>query len=95
MFCSLIFVWPSQENNGYIPDDYLKGNFEQKLNDALDRVPDAQKFPRNALALDVNNIIGSGNFGDVIVGHLHRKRCQVHVVSGIVQLTQRFSFKYF
>lgn len=71
-----------QENNGYIPDDYLKGNFEQRLNDLLDKVADAQKFPRNMLALDVNNIIGSGNYGDVIVGHLNKKRCQVHVVSG-------------
>lgn len=71
-----------QENNAYIPDDYIKGNFERRLNDLLDKVPDTQKFPRNMLALEVNNIIGSGNYGDVIVGHLNRKRCQVHVVSG-------------
>ncbi|KAG4077505.1 hypothetical protein HA402_002932 [Bradysia odoriphaga] len=80
------------ENNGYIPDDYLKGNFEQKLNDLLDRVPNAQKYPRNMLALDVNHIVGSGNYGDVIVGHLNRRRCQVHVVSDDMEPLDQMQF---
>lgn len=73
---------PLQENNGYIPDDYMiKENYEHKLAEILNRLDANQKFPRKTLELDINHVIGSGNFGDVIRGHMQMNRVQVHVIS--------------
>lgn len=73
---------PLQENNGYIPDDYMiKENYEHKLAEILNRLDANQKFPRKTLELDINHVIGTGNFGDVIRGHMQMNRVQVHVIS--------------
>lgn len=71
------------ENGAYIPDDFLvKGNFEQSLTQMLNTVDDpALRLPRKSLDLEVNNLLGTGRFGDVIRGHVQHSRVQVHVVS--------------
>lgn len=72
-----------QENNGgYQPDEFTKRSFEQKLDDLIEQVEPNRKFARNALTLDVNNVIANGQYGDVIRGKLNGEPCQVHVVSG-------------
>lgn len=72
------------ENSGYIPDANDR-NFQQNLNATLVKLSEQQRLPRNTLTLDIDNIIGQGEFGDVIRGSLHRDDvsfpCQVHVVS--------------
>lgn len=61
-------------------------NFKQNLNKLLAGLNSDQKLPRNALTLDIDHIIGAGEFGDVIRGSYHRNNlsysCQVHVISG-------------
>lgn len=71
------------ENGAYIPDDFLvKGNFEQRLAQMLAAIDDpALRLPRKSLDLEVNNVLGTGRFGDVIRGHVQHNRVQVHVVS--------------
>lgn len=85
-FCFNYFLSPprglSQENNGaYQPDEFAKRSFEQQLDELISRVDPAKKFARNTLSLDVNSIIASGQFGDVIRGKLNGEPCQVHVIS--------------
>lgn len=72
------------ENGAYIPDDFLvKGNFEQRLAQMLTTTVDdpSLRLPRKSLDLEVNNLLGTGRFGDVIRGHVQHSRVQVHVVS--------------
>ena len=71
-----------ETNGGYQPDDFTRGNFEQKLSQLLDDIDANKHFPRNDLQLEINNVIGTGNFGDVIKGHLKGDPSQVHVISG-------------
>lgn len=71
-----------QENNaGYQPDELSRKNFDQKLNEILDRIELDKKIGRNNLVLDVNNVLFTGQFGDVITGKVNNQSCQVHVVS--------------
>lgn len=80
-----------QENNGgYQPDEFTKRSFEQKLDDLIDQIEPSKKFARNALSLDVNNVIANGQYGDVIRGKLNGEPCQVHVVSGKIELDLLF-----
>lgn len=69
------------DNNGFISD--VSGiNFKEKLQEVLLSLDDDQKIMRKNLALDIDNIIGMGSFGDVIRGQLNGNApCQVHVVS--------------
>lgn len=69
------------DNNGFIAD--VAGiNFKEKLQEVLLSLDDDQKIVRKNLALDIDNIIGIGSFGDVIRGQLNGNvPCQVHVVS--------------
>lgn len=76
-----------QENNGgYQPDEFTKKNFDQKLNEILDQIDSDKRHARNAMSLDVNNIIANGQYGDVISGKLNNKPSQVHVVSGKLRI---------
>ncbi|CRK94778.1 CLUMA_CG008272, isoform A [Clunio marinus] len=69
------------DNNGFIAD--VSGiNFKDKLQEVLLSLDDDQKIIRKNLALDIDNILGIGSFGDVIRGQLNGNiPCQVHVVS--------------
>lgn len=73
------------ENSGYV-HDVSDQTFQQGLNLLLQKLVESQKLPRNSLTLDIDNIIGQGEFGDVIRGSLHRDDvsfpCQVHIISG-------------
>lgn len=42
-----------------------------------------KRHARNVLSLDINNVVGTGNFGDVIRGSLNKQPSHVHVISGI------------
>lgn len=81
-FDILIFNLFIQENNGYIPDDYVKGaNYTQRLDEILGQLDDDEHISRKRLELDVNTVIGTGNFGDLIRGQYRQERVQVHVIS--------------
>lgn len=68
------------DNNGFIAD--VSGiNFKEKLQEVLLSLDDDQKIVRKNLALDIDNILGIGSFGDVIRGQLNNAPSQVHVVS--------------
>ncbi|KAG5671075.1 hypothetical protein PVAND_001289 [Polypedilum vanderplanki] len=69
------------DNNGFIAD--VSGiNFKEKLQEVLLSLDDDQKIIRKNLSLDIDNILGIGQFGDVIRGQLNTNiPCQVHVVS--------------
>lgn len=69
------------DNNGFIAD--VSGiNFKEKLQEVLLSLDEDQKIVRKNLALDIDNILGIGSFGDVIRGQMNGNvPCQVHVVS--------------
>lgn len=74
------------ENNGFIGDELDAGTFQQQLRTIFDRIPQHQKLPRNTLSLDIDNILGTGRFGDVIHGNLHTNaeagiNSQIHIIS--------------
>lgn len=79
------------ENSGFIGDELGTGDFKQQLQALFDRIPSHQLVPRNNLSLDIDNILGTGRFGDVIHGNLVRNidgsqgclgcSSQIHVIS--------------
>lgn len=80
------------ENNGFIGDELNAGDFKQQLQELFDRIPSHQLVARNTLSLDIDNILGTGRFGDVIHGNLLRANgatnhgslgnsSQIHVIS--------------
>lgn len=72
----------SVENGAYIPDDGSGGNYEQRLEEMLmTGLLEHQKVARKSLKLDVNDVLGTGKFGDVISGTLMGGNVKVHVVA--------------
>ncbi|XP_055387053.1 putative inactive tyrosine-protein kinase Wsck isoform X2 [Condylostylus longicornis] len=73
-----------EENSAFTSDEYSRGNFKTQLNGMIDHLDSSQKFPRNALRLNVNNVIGKGKFGELVTGKLYTDvdtyNCQVHVI---------------
>lgn len=79
------------ENNGFIGDELDAGDFKQQLQSLFDKIPSHQLVARNTLSLDIDNILGTGRFGDVIHGNLLRANgpgqsavgnsSQIHVIS--------------
>lgn len=79
------------ENSGFIGDELGVGDFKQQLQSLFDRIPSHQLVARNTLSLDIDNILGTGRFGDVIHGNLLRvngtnqgslgNSSQIHVIS--------------
>lgn len=76
------------ENSGFIGDELGVGDFKQQLQALFDRIPSHQLVARNSLSLDIDNILGTGRFGDVIHGNLLRMNqgslgnsSQIHVIS--------------
>lgn len=74
------------ENSGFIGDELGVGDFKQQLQALFDRIPSHQLVARNTLSLDIDNILGTGRFGDVIHGNLLRANGvnqggQIHVIS--------------
>lgn len=73
----------SADNNGFISCelDASGVNFKEKLQEVLIHLEPDQKIARKNLSLDIDNILGFGNFGDVIKGQINGNTAVVHVVS--------------
>lgn len=52
----------------------------------------AKRHPRNALTLNINDVIGTGNFGDVIHGNLNKQPSHVHVISDDMEPLDQMQF---
>lgn len=50
----------------------------------LDQVDSSKNYARNSLVLDVNNVIATGHYGDIITGKIQTKPSHVHIISGII-----------
>lgn len=73
------------DNNGFISceGDNNGLNFREKLVNVLSDLEPHQKISRKSLSLDIDDIMGIGNFGDVIRGQMseNSSAAQVHVIS--------------
>lgn len=73
------------DNNGFIgcESDNNGLNFRDKLFGVLSELEPHQKISRKSLSLDIDDIMGIGNFGDVIKGQMNENASatQVHVIS--------------
>ncbi|KAH8330240.1 hypothetical protein KR067_000314 [Drosophila pandora] len=75
-----------RENNGYLVEDepmpHSPENFKQQLQQLVEGF---ERIPRNALRLNVNDVIGDGDFGEIITGkvltHDTARECALHVLS--------------
>ncbi|XP_055624630.1 putative inactive tyrosine-protein kinase Wsck [Toxorhynchites rutilus septentrionalis] len=84
------------ENNGYMPDVYEQRGFEAELHDIIDSLESHKKHGRKYLNLDINNIVGSGKYGDVLKGSLQWEGvdlpAHVHVISDDMDKPDQISF---
>ncbi|XP_017140669.1 putative tyrosine-protein kinase Wsck [Drosophila miranda] len=76
-----------RENNGYLVEEELTTppsleTFKQQLQQLVDGF---DRLPRNALRLNVNDVIGEGRFGEIISGKFASndtaKDCALHILS--------------
>lgn len=72
----------------------MKTNFQTQLNQIVENLDPSQRFARNAIRLNIDDILGQGNFGEVISAKLYTNTdtydSQVHVVSGKVKIFIKF-----
>ena len=84
------------ENNGFVPDSYEQRNFNEELGHILEHLGTNRKLSRKLLTLDINQIIGTGEYGDVLRGNLRRNdqdlSCQVHVISDDMEKITQIHF---
>ncbi|XP_050073940.1 putative inactive tyrosine-protein kinase Wsck [Anopheles maculipalpis] len=84
------------ENNGFMPDIYEQRGFEAELRDIIDGLDGAKNHPRKYLSLDLNRVLGSGKYGDVLLGSLQRLEqdmpAQVHVVTDDMESVDQIAF---
>uniref|UniRef100_A0A182JBN9 Uncharacterized protein n=1 Tax=Anopheles atroparvus TaxID=41427 RepID=A0A182JBN9_ANOAO len=87
------------ENNGFMPDIYEQRGFEAELRDILDGLDPAKNHPRKFLSLDINRILGSGKYGDVLLGSLQGspevadgRPAQVHVITDDMDGVDQIAF---
>lgn len=74
-----------RENNGYLVEDdplpHSPENFKQQLQQLVEGY---ERIPRNALRLNVNDVIGDGRFGEIITGKVSTndfaRDCTLHVL---------------
>lgn len=52
----------------------------------------SKNFARNSLVLDVNNVIATGNYGDIITGKIQTKPCHVHIISDDMETYHQIQF---
>jgi endothelial-specific receptor tyrosine kinase len=89
-----------QENHGFVVDNFENGgSYNDQLQRLIDDVNDERKITRNNLTLDIDNIIGTGSYGDVIRGNIRLNnanfyscQCQVHVISEDMEKRDQLSF---
>ncbi|KAH8271212.1 hypothetical protein KR018_001445, partial [Drosophila ironensis] len=71
-----------RENNGYLVEDEPPPHSTESFKQQLQQIVEGfQRIPRNALRLNVNDVIGDGRFGEIITGNEMGKECVVHVLS--------------
>ncbi|XP_030376612.1 putative tyrosine-protein kinase Wsck [Scaptodrosophila lebanonensis] len=79
-----------RENNGYLVEDELPPtleNFKQQLQAIVEAMELMKRLPRNALRLNVNDVIGEGRYGEIITGKLTSSSgdtssdCALHVLA--------------
>lgn len=74
-----------RENNGYLVEDeplpHSPENFKNQLQQLVEGF---ERIPRNALRLNVNDVIGDGRFGEIITGKVSTndtlRDCTLHVL---------------
>lgn len=72
------------ENDGFVGDNGRKGTYKEQLNALVENVDNSQRLPRNAIRMNIDDIIADGRFGEVITGKLYTSTeahdCQVHII---------------
>lgn len=85
-----------RENNGYVADNFSSGNFTDHLALLVDKLDTNQQLQRKNLTLDIDHIIATGNFGDVIQGNVTRNhistQTQVHIISDDMEKSDQQNF---
>ncbi|XP_053674620.1 putative inactive tyrosine-protein kinase Wsck [Anopheles nili] len=84
------------ENSGYMPDIYEQRGFEAELRDIIDGLDPSKNHARKFLSLDINRILGSGKYGDVLLGALQWQEqdmpAQVHVITDDMESVDQIAF---
>ncbi|XP_053662298.1 putative inactive tyrosine-protein kinase Wsck [Anopheles marshallii] len=84
------------ENNGYMPDIYEQRGFEAELRDIIDGMDGSKNHARKYLSLDINRVLGSGKYGDILLGSLQRQEqdmpAQVHVITDDMESVDQIAF---
>uniref|UniRef100_A0A182VU35 Fibronectin type-III domain-containing protein n=1 Tax=Anopheles minimus TaxID=112268 RepID=A0A182VU35_9DIPT len=84
------------ENNGYMPDIYEQRGFEAELRDIIDGMDVSKNHARKYLSLDINRVLGSGKYGDILLGSLQRQEqempAQVHVITDDMESIDQIAF---
>ncbi|XP_049290355.1 putative inactive tyrosine-protein kinase Wsck [Anopheles funestus] len=84
------------ENNGYMPDIYEQRGFEAELRDIIDGMDASKNHARKYLSLDINRVLGSGKYGDILLGSLQRQEqdmpAQVHVITDDMESVDQIAF---
>ncbi|XP_049546025.1 putative inactive tyrosine-protein kinase Wsck [Anopheles darlingi] len=85
------------ENNGFMPDIYEQRGFEAELRDIIDGLEQSKHHARKYLSLNINHILGSGKYGDVLAGSLQQGQDQdipahVHVVTDDMESVDQIAF---
>ncbi|XP_067617277.1 putative inactive tyrosine-protein kinase Wsck [Eurosta solidaginis] len=79
-----------RENNGFMTEDELlpAENFRQQLDALISALDKTKHLPRNALRMNVNDVIAEGRYGEVITGKFisadlpeASADCQLHVLA--------------
>ncbi|XP_036323917.1 putative tyrosine-protein kinase Wsck [Rhagoletis pomonella] len=79
-----------RENNGFMMEDELPPaeNFRQQLDVLISALDASQRLPRNALRMNVSDVIAEGRYGEVITGKFISTAlpeasadCQLHVLA--------------
>lgn len=85
-----------RENNGFVSDNFTSGNFADHLSLLVDRLDSNQKLQRKSLTLDIDHIIATGSYGDVIQGNVSKNNistpCQVHIISDDMEKVDQQNF---
>lgn len=74
-----------RQNNGFVAENFSTGTFLDNLNMLVEKLDDNQKIQRKNLTLDIDHIVASGVYGDVIQGNVTKNKistqAQVHIIS--------------
>uniref|UniRef100_A0A182NMJ8 Tyrosine-protein kinase Wsck n=1 Tax=Anopheles dirus TaxID=7168 RepID=A0A182NMJ8_9DIPT len=84
------------ENSGFMPDIYEQRGFEAELRDIIDGLDATKNHARKYLSLDINRVLGSGKYGDVLLGAVQRQEhdmpAQVHVITDDMESVDQIAF---